>query len=237
MKYSKSSLITEITKGILSMETLYTSKFVNLKGRAIDTKDRYSEIISSELLQCLGVFNKIPTVSRKDTYCVNSLDIISIDTKSHRKEEIFAKRMMGLDLGDLGEVIDFQVPLKDTKSDKGLGKVDLLACNKKTKKLFLIELKTGGNKDTLLKACLESYTHFKTIDTTKLISDCCNKLELEKSIDLSEYKLLPAVLVLPECTAYNELVELQYGLRPKLQALTLALEINLFSLEFNVCKI
>lgn len=237
MKYSKNSLITEINKGILSMATLYTSKFVNWTGRTIDTKEWYSEIISSELLQCLGVFNKIPLVSRKDTYCVNSHDIISIDTKSPRKEEIFAKRLMGLKLGDLGEVIDFQIPLKNLKADKGLGKVDLVSCNKKTNTIYLIELKIGENKDTLLRACLESYTHFKTIDTAKLISDCCNKFDLEKSIDLSEFKLLPAVLVLPESTAYNELVELQYGLRPKLQALNLALEIKLFSLEFNVCKV
>lgn len=113
----------------------------------------------------LKEFGKISIVTRSATYSRENHCNINIDLcKSNRNEEIFAKRITGLTLPELGLILDYQIPLKDTLADKGLGKIDLISFNENTKTLFLIELKYEGNDETLLRASLESYTYFKLVD-------------------------------------------------------------------------
>jgi len=161
--------------------------------------------------------------------------------KSNRDEEIFAKRITGLTLDDIGLIKDFQIPLKNTRANSGLGKIDLISFNEENKTLYLIELKYEGNKETLLRATLESYTYYKIIDKTKLIDDCFNnqKFILNKiynQIDPAEINVKPAVLLVPKCNAYNELEEVELGSRPKLKALALALGISYFTIEFFITE-
>jgi hypothetical protein len=237
MKKTRIETINELKKELSDIENLYKSKCVNWTGTTNDTNELYSEIISNELLRELKEFDKIPPVTRTATYCRENHCNVEIDIcKSNRNEENFAKRITGLTLDGLGLLIDFQIPLKDTRADKGLGKLDLISFNKETKTLYLIELKYEGNKETLLRASLESYTYFKILDVTKLLKDCFNnqKFILNKvcnQVEPSEINVIPAVLVVPKCNAYDELEEVEIGQRPKLKALALALGIKYFTVE------
>jgi hypothetical protein len=240
MGYTKQQTIDELKIHLSSIENLYKSKCVNWTGKTKDTDEFYTEIIANELLRNLKEFDKISTVTRINTYCRENHCNIEIDIcNSNRDEENFAKRITGLTLDGLGLIKDFQIPLKDTREDKGLGKIDLISFNEKTKTLYLIELKYEGNKETLLRTSLESYTYYKIIDKTKLINDCFNnqKFILNKvynQIDATEINVKSAVLVVPKCNAYDELEDVELGERPKLKALALALDINYFTVEFLI---
>ncbi len=228
MEKTRKETIDEFKKGLSNIGNLYKSKCVNWTGTTKDTDELYSEIIANELLRNLKEFDKILTVTRAGTYCRENHCNIEIDIcKSNRDEENFVKRITGLTLEGLGLIKDFQIPLKDTKADKGLGKIDLISFNEETKTLYLIELKYRDNKETLLRASLESYTYYKIVDKTKLINDCFNN-----QIDPSEINVKSAVLVVPECNAYDELEDVELGERPKLKALALALDINYFTVKF-----
>jgi len=238
MKKTKIETITELKKELSDIKNLYKSKCVNWTGKTSDTNELYSEIIANELLQELNEFDKISTVTRTATYCRENHCNIEIDIcNSNRDEENFAKRITGLTLDGLGLIIDFQIPLKDTRANKGLGKFDLISFNEETKTLYFIELKYEGNKETLIRASLESYTYYKIVDKTKLINDYFNnqKFILNKvynQIDPTEINVKSAVLVVPKCNAYDELEEVESDERPKLKALALALDIKYFTLEF-----
>lgn len=238
IKKNKQETIYELKKELSSIENLYKSNCVNWTGKTIDTDEYYTEIIANELLLNLSEFDKIKPITRTGTYCRENHKKIEIDLESNRKEEIFAKRIAYLNIGELGKIQDYQIPLKDTKADKGIGKIDLISYNDETKTLYLIELKYKGNKETLLRAILESYTYFKVVYKTKLIKDYFNNQEfiLNKvfnSINPDDIEVKPAVLVVPECNAYNELLSMDNE-RPKMKALSLALGIKFFTLEFFV---
>jgi len=237
MKKTRKETIDDLKKELSIIENLYKSKCVNWTGTTSDTKEFYTEIIANELLREIKELDKIPTVTRTGTYCRENHKKIEIDLASNRKEEIFAKRIAFLNLGELGEIKDYQIPLKDTRADKGLGKIDLISFNEETKTLYLIELKYEGNPETLLRASLESYTYYKIVDKPKLINDCFNTQtfilnKVYNQIDPDEISVKPAVLVVPKCNSYDELEDVELGERPKLKALALALDIKFFTVEF-----
>ena len=238
MKKTRIETINELKKELSNIENLYKSKCVNWTGTTKDTDELYSEVIANELLRELKEFDKISTLTRTETYCRENHCNIEIDIcNSNRDEENFAKRITGLTLNGLGLIIDFQIPLKDTRKDTGLGKIDLISYNKETKTLYLIELKYEGNKETLLRASLESYTYYKIVDKVKLINDCFNNQKfilnkISNHIELNEINVKSAVLVVPKCNDYDELEDVELGERPKLKALALALDISYFTVEF-----
>jgi hypothetical protein len=161
---------------------------------------------------------------------------------TNRDEEKFAKRITGLDLKHLGLIIDYQIPLKDTIKNTGKGKIDLISFDRETKTLFLIELKYIGNKETLLRAVLESYTYYMTVDKPKLMNDCIisNKHILNNSSNLinsNNIKIIPSVLLVPGCNSYKELKEMESGKRPHLKTLCIALGVRIFTIEFLVNEI
>lgn len=238
MKKTRKETIDELKKELPNIENLYKSKCVNWTGTTSDTNETYTEIIANELLREIKEFDRISTVTRSGTYCRENHCNIEIDIcKSNRDEENFVKRLTGLALGDLGLIKDYQIPLKDTRADKGLGKIDLISFNDETKTLYLIELKYEGNKETLLRASLESYTYYKIVDKVKLINDCFNNQKfilnnVFNQKDISEINVKPAVIVVPKCKAYVELEDVELGKRPKLKALALALDIKYFKVKF-----
>ncbi len=235
---TKNETINELRNAWKEISPLSNSNCVNWAGITSDTNEFYSEVIAEALLMDLKALNNIPKVTRKKSYARENHCDIKIDVcKSNRDEENFAKRLTGLRLDELGLVQDFQIPLKYTNANKGLGLIDLISFNEETKTVFLIELKYLGNKETLLRASLESYTYFKIIDQGKLIDDCFNsqKFILNKvyeEVKPSDVKVKPAVLVVPGCNAYDELEEVEVGERTKLKALALALGIRYFTIEF-----
>ena len=231
--YNEKQTIATLQNELGSIETLYNSKCVNWTGRTNDTNEPYSEVIANELLRNLKAFDNIQSISRKSPYYTeNHSEIEMAISKSNRNEEMFAKRLTGLSLDELGYAMDYQVPLKDTRANKGVGKIDLISFNKTNNTLYLIELKHKKNNETLLRASLESYTYYRIIDQIKLLADYKSLLEKTSShVDMNKISVKPAVLLIPPCRANDELEELFSTERPKQKALALALGIKYFTLD------
>lgn len=231
-KYSKKETIDELKKELSDIEKLYKAKCIKSTGTTTDSNEQYSEVIAQELLKHRAEFDKITRVKRKNSYSRENHCNIEIDIcKSNRDEENFAKRITGLELNNLGLIKDYQIPLKDTSANEGIGKIDLISYNEKDKYLFLIELKYTGNPEALLRALLESYIYSKIVDKNKLITD------LLGSVNPDEIKIIPSVLLVPKCKSYDELKEMEDGKRPYLKKLSLELGIRFFTMEFFVNEI
>lgn len=230
-KYSHQETIDILNKEILKdISQLYNSECIKWKGRTPDGI-YYSEIIAKELLSSLKEFDKIPRITRNSSYKIHNHSQIVIDlSKSNRLEDIFAKRLFGLEFKELGKILDYQIPIRDTNKDKGLKAFDLLSYNKADNSFYIIELKYLGNGETLLRAMLECYTYFKLIDHDKLISDYSNEISVNDSI-----KIKPVVLLVGSdenpCNPYNEFFDLDSEDRPILKALSLVLGIKFVSCD------
>lgn len=69
-------------------------------------------------------------------------------------------------LWEIGSILDYQVPLKNSKDDVA-GKIDLLSLSNDGRQLYILELKKQKSQETLLRCILEAYTYFKTIKNQK----------------------------------------------------------------------
>jgi hypothetical protein len=159
--------------------------------------------------------------------------------ESNREEEMFAKRITGLRLPEIGIVLDYQVPLKNTSKDIGLGKIDMISFNEETDTLHLIELKYEKNNETLLRAILESYTYYKRIDQNKMKDDYVIDYKFKNRKAFNEtnpvkIKVVPSVLVTSGCKPFKELQDMVIGKRPNLKALSLALGVKVYRIAIDV---
>ena len=115
-------------------------------------------------------------LSRREDYCVKGhegdFDCAGYmeakrktkeEEKPFRKEEWMCKRCMGKRFSQIGEVVDYQVPLKHARGDdcKGMGKVDLLSVEGET--AWLLELKVPDSTEHPLRAIMEVYTYWKQL--------------------------------------------------------------------------
>lgn len=225
---------------LININELYKENCIKRKGKVKGGNDYHSEIIAGELLKKISLFENIKKVTRNASYFRDNHCNIGIDfCKSNRDEENFAKRITGLEYENIGLILDYQVPLKDSRLNTGLGKIDLVSFNKDRNTLYLIELKYKGNQETLLKAILEGYTYYKTINTDKLVSDLNSGLaESSTKIELDflpkDVNIQTAVLVDPDCNAYNEMDEMKKGLRPNVLQLSKKLNIHFFTVNFII---
>lgn len=90
-----------------------------------------------------------------------------------RNEENLAKLLYLNDfIPGLGNIIDYQVPLKGKQSDK-IGKIDLVGYSEQNRRFSLIELKYHpvGSRETLLRCVLEIYTYYKFLDKERFKAD------------------------------------------------------------------
>ena len=80
-----------------------------------------------------------------------------------RKEEWICRLATGKTFDFIGEVIDYQVPLKATSGgdDSGLGKIDLLTRTDDT--AYLLEVKEPNNSESPLRAILEIYIYWRQL--------------------------------------------------------------------------
>jgi hypothetical protein len=236
--YSKKETLDFFNDSIHDISNLYKSKCINRRGKTSDIpSEYYTEIISGELLQRLNEFNKIDRITRKSSYIVeNHRNYILSNT--NRREENFAKQMLGKEVFGLGKIIEYQIPLKDTSKNFGIGKIDLLSYQKQNTTLYIIELKLDNINETLLRAIIEIYTYWLTIDMDKLKNDIIAKCPFYNSlnIDVETFKkcnIQPAVMVVSAFenrhNSFKELKELENDNRPMLKALSNKLGITFFS--------
>ena len=122
------------------------------------------------------VIRKFLFICRKSSYKVDSHNGIIKDINLNREEEKIAMKLFsasqnkGRIFDIIGKIIDYQTPLKNVQTDKAR-KIDLLAYNKDTKTLRILELKKPNSDETMLRCVLESYTYLKIVDRDKLLKD------------------------------------------------------------------
>ncbi len=240
MQKTRHEIVQGLNNILNSVENLYKEDFINLKGLTGDTNEEISELIASELLLNLKQLNSIKSIPKTESYVKESHRILNINLDDNIDEELtFAKRLTGLRLENLGHILDYQIQLKDSLEPKGIKKLDLVSFNLEKNLFYVIELKHSGNKDTLLRAILESYTYWKFTNHEKLIKDLYNGDLLPINSDTrfgisNRPNAKPAILLVLGSNPYTELEEMEYGERPKLKALSLALEISFFTMEMYV---
>ena len=136
------------------------------------TSYAYDFIIQNELTEDGKSLKNINTLTRKNTYQTKHEQ--TSKEKSNREEErfvldMFNNRNQTSYQTIFGEILDYQVPLKNFRSDKGVGKIDFIF--KKDNALYFAEIKTATNKESILKAITEIQTYYQIADKEKLLED------------------------------------------------------------------
>ncbi|MDE5601642.1 MAG: hypothetical protein K2J16_04005 [Clostridia bacterium] len=126
-----------------------------------------TEEIGCGKLQLKGI-NKI---RRKDSYKYSHSK--TAQSGSGRGEEWFV-----LDLFEknkeyaqkvFGNVIDYQIPLKNSREDKRVGKIDFIY--EKDGELYIAEIKAADSDESAMKAIIEVQTYYQIVDKEKLLED------------------------------------------------------------------
>ena len=168
--YIKDEIINKL-ENLKDISTLYKEDFINYRGDTIDTKEKYTEVIADWLLNNIDLLYKIKKITRLSSYKVDTHDGKHNNQNSNRLEEIMAIEIFNQkSLNILGEVIDYQTPLKDKLGDEA-GKIDIVSYDKDNKIVYLLELKREDSKETMLRCVLEIFTYSKTLDKDKFLED------------------------------------------------------------------
>lgn len=173
MGYTYKQVILKCQEAFSEIETFYQAKVVNYRGKTSDTDEYYSEVVAKFVLDNLEEFKaKIPVIMRKSSYRSDSRTGLFQDD-SNRVEEITAMKIFnyskaGHKYDFIGEIIDYQTPLKSKRGDTA-GKIDLLSYDGQV--LRILELKKPDSVETMLRCVLEGYTYMKTVNGEKLIEE------------------------------------------------------------------
>lgn len=172
MGYTRADIIGMCDGAIKDVKSFYQQAFVNYRGSTMDTQEYYTEIVAEYVLRHIDLFHDIEVISREKSYKSDGRDG-SFSNDTTRDEEVTAMKMFrqsqsGCIYTYIGEIIDYQTPLKNRKADDA-GKIDLLSYD--GGKLHILELKKEDSKETMLRCVLEGYTYMQTADKKKLLSD------------------------------------------------------------------
>lgn len=216
MGYTRAELLEKVESASHEMNLFYKQDFINYRGKTRDTGELYNEVVAEWCIENIERFDLIPMITRESTYKIESHDGIPKNENSNREEELIAMEIFRQGfLGNLGQVIDYQTPLKNRRDDKA-GKIDILSYDGMN--VRILELKEPDSDETMLRCVLEGYTYMKTVDGKRLIKD----------FELSEdAKLLACPLVFKGGIQWQEMQEE----RPKLKMLMKMLNSKAFYLE------
>lgn len=213
--YKRKNIIDKCEKAFEDIKTFYKQQFINYSGKTSDTNEYYTEVVAEFLCNNFDDFiNGIPKITRENSYKTSSHNG-DFDINTPREEEKIAMEMFnqsksGMGYDFIGEIIDYQTPLKNRRSDIA-GKIDLLSYDGNY--LRVLELKKPDSDESMLRCVLEGYTYLKTVDTIKLIDD----FELPKGT-----KVVASPFVFKYGQQFQEMLEK----RPYLYKLMEMLEIN-----------
>ncbi len=169
--YTKKEVISMVEEYLRpgKINRLHSKGFVNYRGTTSDTKEKYTEVIASHLLEQLERLKLIDPVKRTDSYNVprDGTTPREADGRKWEQEEqrIAMKLFNNKTLQPFNEVFHYQTPLKD---GRGIA-IDLLA--RDTDSVYILELKRPESKETLLRCVLEIYTYYLMLDYEKLFQD------------------------------------------------------------------
>lgn len=173
LSYTRRNIIDKCEKAFEDIKTFYKQPFINYSGKTTDTNEYYTEIVAEFLIDNLDEYkNGMPKITRENPYKTSSHNG-NFDINTPREEEKIAMEMFnqsksGMGYDFIGEILDYQTPLKNKRSDIA-GKIDLLSYDGGC--LRVLELKKPDSDESMLRCVLEGYNYLKTVDTTKLLSD------------------------------------------------------------------
>ena len=209
-------------------EQFYNYDLINYKS-AVDSDDALcNEVISEWLIDNYQFLGAVEQITRKNSYVVKNHHKNKKKTTgwtelpNNRIEEHIAKdRLFGNNYDIIGNVVDYQVPLKDyTQENKCIevGKIDLIAVvNDPAPTISLIELKRPKSEETMLRCVLEGLTYYKRLDVGKLILNMKDENLLKYDPDKYTVRVVP--LVFEDSQPYFEMQELKAGCRENLRVL------------------
>ena len=169
MAYTREEIRSRLATLSVNMSLLYKDDSINYIGKTTDTDEYYTEVISQWLIEHIDLLETIKPITRQSSYRIAGHDGIPDNPDSNRTEELIAMAIKRQDtLPLVGEIIDYQTPLKNVRTDKA-GRIDILAYDGTT--LRILELKKPDSDETMLRCVLEGYTYLKTVDRAKLLAD------------------------------------------------------------------
>ncbi|MDP2854512.1 MAG: hypothetical protein Q8O28_09760 [Smithellaceae bacterium] len=197
----KTAAIRENVRDRLNLNLFYTEAFLNYAGNPIDSKELYTEIIADELIRNYDQVSKIGKdiiIRRTKTFNAHPNHIPNVKSRLQKFKQLeYCEKLLAIALYNsnetycLGKILDYEVPLKEEKSDK-YGRIDLVSkdANKQSIKLIELKIKAKNGKDeTLLRALLEIYIYYK------LIKNSFDKFLEDYHLSSEEYKRFqPAIL-------------------------------------------
>lgn len=169
MGYTRKCILEKCNNALIDIRTFYKQDFINYRGKTIDTNELCSEIISKFVCDNINLFyNTIPQITREKSYKTEGHNG-EYNKCTNRIEEVIAMQMFKQGtFSQIGQIIDYQIPLKNKRGDKA-GKIDLLSYD--GEKLRVLELKKPDSEETMLRCVLEGYTYLKTMNIRKLLDD------------------------------------------------------------------
>jgi hypothetical protein len=171
MGYTKQEIIESLEKGIKDMPTLYkTDKkhnpYINYKEK-VEGHPCY-DVIAEYLLEnhIENLLGSIPEKKRTLVYRQESHFI-----EGEKKEKILAHSLQKTTFNDIGEILDYEIPLRIDDNDGDVGDIDMLTYNCDKKQYSIIELKLKWNEDSLLHAILQICTYYRQVNKEKLFAE------------------------------------------------------------------
>lgn len=169
MDYTEKEIIEICEKEMKNPSTFYQAEVINYRGKTTDTDELYNEIVAKYVCEHIKEFvGGILKITRKTTYKTASHTGERIPSDLRKEEQIAVELFNQKHFDFIGDIIDYQTPLKNTSKDVA-GKIDLLSYAGET--LYILELKKPDSTETMLRCVLEGYTYMKTADTEKLLSN------------------------------------------------------------------
>lgn len=220
--YTKKEVISKVEEYLWpgKINELYSEGFVNYRGITSDTKEKYTEVIASHLLEQLERLKQIDPVERTDSYKVSRKGTTprEADGRKWEQEEqrIAMKLYRNKVLQPFSEILHYQTPLGDGRG----AAIDLLA--RDTDSVYILELKGPKSKETLLRCVLEIYTYYLMLDHEKLLRDFKIK---------NNPALRKGVLIFKNSRAYTDFTD------HKIRLLMRELEIDFFVLNEDANQI
>ena len=204
--------VIEILKHEMNhLETLYKSAVINYAGRADITNRYYSEVSSEYLLLELNknpnLFDVIHPKRVRHYFHHSHLNgKVRIAIGNYDEENTVKRMVLGnRNLGELGEPIDFQVPLNQRRIDKR-GKIDLLTFNRDTNCFYIVETKAIDSHEQALRAILEVETYKRMTNDQMFINEYPEQLRRYYNIEISnQFIFKEAILLFKKSDTANQI--------------------------------
>ena len=124
IQYDKKAVLEMCADAMKNPALFYAQNLVNYQGICPDAQVPYTEIIAEFLIEHLPKFtNGITPIHRKTSYYTPTHNG-EFNPDSNRTEELTAMKMFnacksGAQYAKVGKILDYQVPLKNKRSDHG----------------------------------------------------------------------------------------------------------------------